>query len=649
MTTTRLRLPAVSVLILVFCALTTLSQDRLASSFRQFDVVKIDTSRSVLSFQAAGRRIDLSVTPHDLRGTDFRAQNMTMAGETEMSRAVSHTFKGTVAGEPDSQVRLTIDGGRVEGFFQIRGERFFIEPAARYSFDAAADDMIVYREPDIVRDTSFGCGATVSVPEKLGRGLDLAERAETSGQAKRLKIATDADLEYVNTLGGAAAADAEILGILNMAEGVYERELNITISVVFQHTWSTADPFGAAGTEATVRNFGVYWNQNFPVTSTPRDTAHLFSAKANLQSQGWAFIGVVCSNPEFAYGMSGYISWAPAKFLLTAHEIAHNLGATHVDAAQNCANTLMNAQLTGQTPMAFCTYSQDEISGFIRGNGACLSPLGGCRFDFDGDSRADIGVFRPANGVWYLSDSTNGFTATQFGQSGDIPASADYDGDGKSDIAVYRGGSWYRLNSGTGTFDATAFGLTSDIPAPADFDGDGRADIAVFRPAAGYWYELQTTGGFTAVAHGASGDVPVPADYDGDGKADVNVFRPSNGTWYRLNSATGAFYAVQFGANGDKALAGDFDGDAKADITVYRPANGAWYTLFADNSFRATGFGLATDIPAPADFDGDGKTDVSVFRPSTAMWYRLNSSTGAFAAMQFGASSDQPVTSYYIR
>ena len=58
--------------------------------------------------------------------------------------------------------------------------------------------------------------------------------------------------------------------------------------------------------------------------------------------------------------------------------------------------------------------------GFVVGNAQTTRRT---MFDFDGDGRADIGVFR--NGVWYLiNSSTNQFQVVQFGLAADKPVPA---------------------------------------------------------------------------------------------------------------------------------------------------------------------------------------------------------------------------------
>jgi uncharacterized delta-60 repeat protein/CSLREA domain-containing protein len=266
---------------------------------------------------------------------------------------------------------------------------------------------------------------------------------------------------------------------------------------------------------------------------------------------------------------------------------------------------------------------------------------GNTLFDFDGDGQADVSVFRPSDGVWYLLNSTSGFAGMQFGFSTDKIVPADFDGDGKTDVAVFREGTWYLQRSQLG-FTGVAFGAADDIPVPADYDGDGRADIAVFRPSNGTWYLLQSTAGFVGVAFGQTGDKPVAADYDGDGKTDVAVFRA--GTWYIQRSQLG-FVGIAFGESTDKPTVGDYDGDGKADVAVFRPSNGVWYLLRSQLGFTGIQFGLGTDLPVPADYDGDGKTDVAVFRDGT--WY-LNRSTAGFTGVAFGTATDKPVPNAFV-
>ena len=266
-------------------------------------------------------------------------------------------------------------------------------------------------------------------------------------------------------------------------------------------------------------------------------------------------------------------------------------------------------------------------------------------FDFDGDGRADISVFRPSTGAWLISQSSNAaLNATVFGQVGDLIAPADFDGDGRTDIAVFRFGFWYRLNSLTNQFVAIQFGSAGDIPMAADYDGDGLADISVFRPSTGVWYRINSSNNqFVAVQWGAGGDVPVIGDFDGDGRADHTVFRPTNGDWYILRSSDNSFFGLNFGLPGDVPAAADFDGDKKTDVSVYRPSNGTWYRINSStNQFAGNRFGTAEDKPVPADYDGDGKAEVAVYRPSNSFWYLLGSN-GELIPRQWGTSGDIPI------
>jgi uncharacterized delta-60 repeat protein len=275
-------------------------------------------------------------------------------------------------------------------------------------------------------------------------------------------------------------------------------------------------------------------------------------------------------------------------------------------------------------------------------------------FDFDGDGKADLAVYRPSEGVWYIQNSaTSTYTIVRFGLAGDIPVPADYDGDTKADIAVYRPstGVWYWLRSSDGQFRATQFGLAEDIPTQNDYDGDGVDDISVFRPSTGVWYRINSSGGFAACQFGLSGDKPEAGDYDGDGKADFAVYRPSDGTWYRRGSIDGSYKSDHVGYyDGDIGTPADFDGDGRLDLVYYKDFTGSWYGL---RSASSTGFfiqwGNTGDIPVPADFDGDGRDDLAVWRPTTGEWWIINSFDGSLYTVKFGATGDIPIQSAYVR
>ena len=635
-------------------------QSDLRTSFKKFKLARLDAgaalrnaqTRQAVTIPTVNGSFELNLMPHDLRTRNYRAEATTADGVIALEKTPVKTFKGKISGETQSEVRLTIDGATIEGYFlTANGERFFIEPARRYSKFAEAEDFVTFTQNDFLKEDGFRCLSELG--EKIERGNKIiGSRSSATTTLRVLEIATEADFAFVSELGSAAEANDEILKILNLIEGSFEIELGLTIDVVFQHAWTTADPYIASTANSTLASFRDFWNVNYPTTSVPRDLAHIWSSRSNLNGTGLSYLRTICRAPSSAYGLSGRINFENVQYVLSAHEIGHSLSAGHVDVSQGCENTIMIPVISNLTPLDFCAFSRSEVGNFVAANGSCLSEralASKTSFDFDGDGKADVSTFRPANGSWYLSRTSAGFAGVTFGIASDKIAPADYDGDGKTDIAVYRAGNWYLQRSRSG-FTSIAFGDTTDLPVPADYDGDGKADVAVFRPSNGVWYIQASRAGFSGVSFGQRGDIPLAADFDGDGKADINVFRPSNGAWFRLNSANNQFYGTSFGQNGDKPLAADFDGDGKADLGVFRPSNGSWYRITSSNNlFAATAFGVSTDVPTPADYDGDGKSDISVFRPGNGTWYRYNSSNGAFVGFGFGANNDVPVPAFYLQ
>jgi hypothetical protein len=273
-------------------------------------------------------------------------------------------------------------------------------------------------------------------------------------------------------------------------------------------------------------------------------------------------------------------------------------------------------------------------------------------FDFDGDGRTDVSIFRPSVGEWwYLKSSNGGNAALQFGLSTDKLAPGDFTGDGKTDIAFWRpsNGFWYILRSEDYSFFSFPFGTTGDIPAPSDYDGDGKTDAAVFRPSSGTWFILNSGGSGTSIVNfGSSGDKPVVADFDGDGKADIAIFRPSDGSWWYLQSSNAQYKVYRFGLGTDKPVQDDYTGDGKADIAVWRPSTGEWFVQRSeDNSFFSFPFGTTGDLPSPGDYDGDGKTDAAVFRPGSSTWFLQQTSAGV-GIVSFGSAGDQPVPNAFV-
>ena len=238
---------------------------------------------------------------------------------------------------------------------------------------------------------------------------------------------------------------------------------------------------------------------------------------------------------------------------------------------------------------------------------------------------------------WYVADARNNTIRT----SAPIRYNfGDFDNDGKADLTIYRPGSgtWF-INKSSSNYTSSLvvnWGLSSDIPVPGDYDGDGIMDVAIFRPSTGTWWALTSSSNYTSYLSynfGTNGDIPFAWDVDDDRIVDLIIYRA--GRWWYTPSTVGyAQYGyVDWGTPGDIPVPGAYAGTHGTQVAVYRPSTGEWWTLDNDTGdpIRFLWGGVAGDVPLRADFDGDGLLDLAIYRPATGEWW-VKSSVSNYAS-----------------
>jgi hypothetical protein len=118
-------------------------------------------------------------------------------------------------------------------------------------------------------------------------------------------------------------------------------------------------------------------------------------------------------------------------------------------------------------------------------NVTTASAMGNCNGDHFNHVHLDLTI-AGANG------QTSAYTSTAR-----LDRESDYNGDGKADMMVYRPseGNWYVRYTGGGqdTLNSGRWGDPGDVPLNGDYDGDGKADMMVFRPSTGAWHVKYTS------------------------------------------------------------------------------------------------------------------------------------------------------------
>jgi len=113
-------------------------------------------------------------------------------------------------------------------------------------------------------------------------------------------------------------------------------------------------------------DFRKFWEDNFK--DIHKDITHLFSGKPIVNGvAGSADSGGVCRNPLYSYAATKRKVFS-FMWRIFAHEIGHNLNATHVEGAGDCRLSIMYGSMTSIAER-FCQTSINQITNFVNSYG----------------------------------------------------------------------------------------------------------------------------------------------------------------------------------------------------------------------------------------------------------------------------------------
>ncbi|MGB7621926.1 MAG: zinc-dependent metalloprotease family protein [Terriglobia bacterium] len=362
------------------------SFDKLNRMLKSYQVLELDLDQISAEAKSTGRisieidniRTELVLRLKNLRSSDIQWTETTATGVVQESLPPVSTYDGEVEGEPDSQVRLLVRPELLIGFIRRGNDWIFIDPLSLYVPGAKRQQSVAYHEADIRPEYPGVCGTTLlqDIGEDLfgARGGMVSKSDVKEATLTRFRIATDADYEFYQTNG--SSSNSVIEGVLNEVDGIYQSQLNLTLTVGFQNVFTTpAQPYTQTDPGQLLNQFRQEWVAHR--AGVQRDVAHLYSGKdLNGNVVGIAWLGAVC-NSSYGFGLTSGSSFMGK---LSAHEIGHNFNAKHDDSftppAATCTGSgpIMCSSIQINGPDEFSQQSKSDIGSYVT-TASCLTSM----------------------------------------------------------------------------------------------------------------------------------------------------------------------------------------------------------------------------------------------------------------------------------
>ncbi len=315
---------AVAILIVSSTVFAAASNNVTVSHFEPLQ--RLSNRPDALSFDALGRTFDLQLEPNDRLLSRLSRDGLTDGIDI---------YRGTLAGHPDSWIRIVVYDGMPRGLIWDGKEMFAIEAPGDSSLQSTLP--VIYRFADMfIAPGTMTCGVESSPASAMATYNNLvgelgAVAAQGPGAVKEITVYAIGDYEFTQDMGGDAEAAVAITTRLNNVDGIFSQQIGVQISIaapIETHT-DLADPFTEDDPAMLLDQLSAYRDAN--PAQEMYGLTHLYTGRDLLSTTvGIAWRGALCQD-YFGAGLSqgSSITGSTIDSLIAAHEIGHNFNAEH--------------------------------------------------------------------------------------------------------------------------------------------------------------------------------------------------------------------------------------------------------------------------------------------------------------------------------
>ena len=316
----------------------------------------------------------------------------TLLNSTELSATTDlpdgvdvEVMAGIVEGKPDSWVRVTIEGDTLTGTLSVGGARQPLLAAATSGSLGYYNRLL---RSDINGITARQHAAALQPPQASNAIDQYLHKIQSYTNKPKprspithiVRLGVVIDSQYNHYHGGRGFNKA--LSILNTTDGIFREEFGVALHIesVIVIADRKKDPMniGYQSMEEIIRNFRRY-RLTTDKLGDGIGLATLFTGnKNNDLPMGLAWIGTACRTD--GYDVSVVTPFSNAS-LLSAHEIAHSMGAPHDDET-SCGEGrhIMSRIISGKTKQKFSACSVRSVKALLASN-SCHVNAAGSRFE----------------------------------------------------------------------------------------------------------------------------------------------------------------------------------------------------------------------------------------------------------------------------